>query len=650
MTNTSIEIAYNRFTEEFCKFYELNRNKTGPRLINNYEMHKAVDSAEKTIKYDPSYLTALSHLEVKWREGLKDIKYSLDTIAFNPAALKKEMDIILSMQAILDTCSEYQSQKRYFIDLVGNLLGHYEANEPFTVTEILEHRYSVLCSFDTLREFQFLRGQEDETEPKYIKQVYEWWNINSLIDFSTTLPNSISLHLIRHPNRYESYFCFLIKRGGNIFIFTDKMNLPTPLFDMTSRRPDRLMAENMSQNAFPYYLMNLESELGELFEYDEDDTKSIVPFQKQTHILTTISQLRRDSLLWVVLMFDLIHQNYFLNAKQLDELSYTVEMLSKPERFIEKATKNGIVVHSGTQKLEHISVSSVHSGNVDRTALGNEFTSNWMEDRYGHLITDEMLNQVNALGQNTYLQIADSTLITTEKSINDLVGFHEEDTLLSLRSIPSTAFNTGDQLRKDRTYIARYNYVKCLEKFAKQEFKERKPEIEQWFKKLCHSKIDLILQRCSELKSKYVIEDTKFKRIDDLGDCFSESMFMAGRQNAKAVMRPRDDIYKTINTTARFTLHGESGYNRCYFTDAQASYAAIFMMNNIDDILSFFNITLKQVPDILHHYTSKEYRSQGNSILNKTDPMADISNPFRRYEFPVVVYISKRAYNKLNVD
>lgn len=647
MTNTTIESTYNRFSEEFCKFYELNRNKTGPRLINNYDMHKAVDQAEKTFKYDPSYLTALSYLEVKWHEGLKDIKYSLDTIVFNPTALKKETDIILGMQALLDNCSEYQSQKTHFVDLVGNLLGHYEADEPFTATEVLEHRYSVLCSFDTLREFQFLRGQEDETAPKYIKQVYEWWNINSLIDFSTTLPNSISLHLIRHPNRYESYFCFLIKRGGNIFIFTDKMNLPTPLFDMTTRRPDRLMAENMSQNAFPYYLMNLESETGELFEYDEDDTTSIVPFQKQTHILTTISQLRRDSLLWVVLMFDLIHQNYFLNAKQLDELSYTVEMLSKPDRFIEKAKKNGIVVHSDKQKLEHITVSSVHSDNVDKTALGVEFTSNWMEDRYGHLITDEVLNQVNSLGQNTYLQIADSTIITSEKSISDLVGFHKENTLLGLRSIPSTEFNTGDQMRKDRTYIARYNYVQCLEKFAKAEVEERKSEIEQWFKKLCHRKTDLILQHCSELKSKYEIEDGKFKRIDELGDYLTDSMYMAGRQNAKAVMRLRDDVFKTISTTSRFSLHGESEYNRCYFTDAQASYAAIFMLNNIDDILNFFNITLKQVPDILHHYTSKEYRSKGNNILNKTDPMADIYNPFKRYEMPIVVYLSKRGYAKL---
>lgn len=651
MNDHTIEEVYKVFSGKFCELFGVNRPKGGPTLITNYEMHKAIKEAEKTFEYDPSYLTALSFLEVKLHEGLQEIKYSLEAILFKPTSFSNEKKLVLEMQELLDSCLEYTSQKEYFIKIVKDLVDHYDTDKEFSITEILETRFTVLCSFDTLREFQFLRGQEDETAPKYIKQIYEWWNVNSLIDYATSLPNSISLHLIRHPNRYESYFCFLIKRGGNIFVFTDKMKLPSPTFSMTSRRPDRLMAENIEKNSFPYYLLGLESELGDLYEIDNADTTALVSFQKQTHILTTVSELKQESLLWVVLMFDLIYQNYFLNHKQLDELSYTVEMMAQPQRFIEKAKNNGIVPYNDSEELQHITVSSIHSDNVDSSALGNQFSKNWMEDRYSSQISDEMLNQVQPLGQKSYYQIEDKALIHSDKSKNDLVGFLKENTLLDLGSIPPTEFNTGTQLKRDRIFIARTNYVRLLEKHAQAEFKERKTEIETWFKKLCKRKQSLIIDHCKELKTKYEIVDNQFNRVDDMHDSISthNSVFSCfnNPNPTRSVFRKREDLFKELNTAPRYSIHGEGGYDSCYATDAKASYVAIFMLSNIEEILQFFNIKLKDVPDILHNYTSNEYRSQGNSILNRTDPMADINNPFKRYDFPIIVNFSKRAYNKL---
>lgn len=645
----TIEDAFKEFTSRFDSLFNLHRPKKGPRIINNYAMHKAVEDAEKTSEYDPSFLTALSYLELKFHEGLREINYSLDAIVFNPKGFEKEKSCVLEMQQILDSCSEYVSQKNYFINIVADLAANYETDKTFSVEKILQSRYSALCSFDYLQDFQFLRGEEDTTPPKYIKQVYEWWNINSLIDYATTLPNSISLHLIRHPNLYESYFCFLIKRGGNIFIFTDKMNLPTPSFSMTTRRPDRLMAENIDLNYFPYYLLKIESENGDLFETKTEASTDLVAFQKKTFILTTISELREDSLLWVILMFDLINQNYFLNHKQLEELSFTVEMMVQPQRFIEKTKTNGVVAYSNIEELEHITTASIHSDNIDSSALGREFTSNWMEDRYSSQITDEMLNQVQPIGQNTYFNTANQSLVCSEKSKSDLVGYFKENDLVSLASVHPTQFNTGKQIRLDRIFMARLNYVNLIEELASNEFSQRKPEIKKWFEKICQSKNTLIIDRCKQLKTKYELKDGALNRIDGLSNSITprSSRFSTKFEPTRSVFVGKGGIGEQINGNELKSLSGNNGHGSCYLTDAASSYAAVFSLADIADILDFFDIKLKDVPEFMHHYTSRNYRSQGNSILNRTDPMADIRNPFHHYSFTVIVYLSKRGYSKL---
>lgn len=605
----------------------------------NYDQTKVLDSAKKTIDSDPTHLTAVSYLEEHALKFFKDVQFNiLDILDERESFIFTKNNVAKFIEQLNN--QDYIEDKKYFIDIVAMGSKHYGFTDDIEDGEIILARFDSLQSYKNLSINQFLSGGFNEGKPQYIKQIYEWWNINSLLDYATTLPNSISLHLVRHPSLYESYFCFLIKNGANIYILTDHKEHSNPLYSERTRRPDRNFANQISGHSFPYYLLDVVAEDGELYSLESETGTGVVPYQKTTFILSTIDQLHKKNFLWVILMYDLIYQNYFLNEVKLEEMSYTAEMLNKPELLIHKAQSNGLIIQSEPIKFEKISKLSVHTDNIDSKVLGAEAQTSWLEKRYAHLIDDDALALTGLAEETLKYDFKEKSLISSKSSS----GLSTD--LVTLSKINVSHFSNNESLLADRLYLARNNYVKLLSYHAQIEYDQNKSKFDSWFKKQVDANFDRILDRCKELKANYIYDSKK----DELRYIFKkdESDSGIGRSIPRNIctLHLNSESYRIGSAMYSYYKYVNNNFN-CFFTGAVAHFVFKIELKTANDLADCFGLSIDQLPDMLKNFNSYGYRSISNSILNRVDPMANINTPFDKNPFSFKLYLSKRAFNKL---
>ena len=116
---------------------------------------------------------------------------------------------------------------------------------------------------------------------------------------------------------------------------------------------------------------------------------------------------------------------------------------------------------------------------------------------------------------------------------------------------------------------------------------------------------------------------------------------------------------KIINTKfGKLKFNNYKGYCTAYFIDdANSRKSRINLtLRSTYDLERFLNVTKEELPKPLRHYLYSRVDScsrwgwkpySGNSILNLTDPMNDINNPFESFHIGVTIALSKRKYNEI---
>jgi len=657
--NDFVEL-FNNITHKITTLFEI--PESGSTFLLNYKIKGFIDTAEKALVYDPSGFTSMSHLENNWLSLIKDISFDLNKILNNdPKLLKfkkfgKEIKNLFSDKAYLD-------EKEYFITVVNDGLKHYGSDKDFSTTEIIDARYNSLNSFKYLSVHQFLRGEYDSTSPAYIKQIYEWWNINSLLKFAVTLPNSVSMHLIRNPNFFEMYFCFVIKNGSNIYIMTDKQEHKNPLFHSMTRRPDRDLARQIGKHTFPYYLMDVGSEDGELYTLKKEDLgNALAPYQKDTKIISTIDQLEESSLIWTILMFNLIQQNYFFNQVTLPSLSYTAEMIKKPDILIKHATNNGLTIHQEVKTFDLNTISSISTKNVDHKALGSEVSTNWIEERYGHLVDEQTLNLIAPIEDNYELNTESNSI-----ELNPTASFRD-NTHIKLFRTSSNAFGEVKKLEMDHVFLARKNYVSTIEALAYKEFLREEKAMDAWFSKLVKKNNDIVMDACKAVKSTYQLQkdsngnlnykrNTTFSSDSGLNFHTYEPIVHNNKDITDiSLLGVREEVAQShLRWWPKVIIGKQAGRyqdHECCISGKKAHYGIGFMFENIQQVIDFFNISIDDVPEFLRFFSTRDFRSRGNQILDRIDPMTNINNPFSRkqYKLSILVLFSKSELKKFGND
>ncbi len=657
------------------------------------DMHRALKEA---LELDPTEITGNLIFQYVASEYFKDRSFSVQELLENPAQVT---DYLTKSASLLNYLSrdEIKTISREFSANVSKALESYGATGEDVLSHVREpHRLALLRrdAFRTLKNLsvhQFLAGspEKPEVKPVYGKQVYRWDNINSMLKALVSMPSGVTVNLISHPtDPYRSYFAFALRNGGNLFVFTDKEKTPHPLAEDLTRRPDKVLAAREARNWFPYELMGMTvNDDGKVF-VQPIESMELVAYQSSVRPLKNLSSLKAPSVIWLAMMLDLIMEKFWDQGFQAPELSYTGEMVKVNTPLIEEATSRGLAVAGykplSLPEIELIDIKSGHGPANPAFGLSAEpkfpnpeqasdlhktsSTGNWMEDRYGHLVTKDVLNLVASPIDCLALSFDGTGPAHAGKPAGQMMNLdarniRKHSSFLSgrdyaeqvqLDSLDSTSFGTAQEIQNDRLFLARSNYAKLIQKHADDEFSARKKEVLDWFSSRVRANQENLLRLMAD--KELLIQCPKHEEHGDRADSWAgevngvysrrlmERFSIVGEDEWR---KRHLNFYPSKGAVVFRGLGYKNNAPTCFQTSAPSSVVVKFVPETTEDLAFLAGVALSDLPDVLQHWGLRK-RYVGNHLLRRVDPMEwQCENPWRNLTFLCVFFFSTRAINKL---
>lgn len=650
------------------------------------------EEIKKAFKLDPTLVTSFFLLDAYSESYLKGRTVSMDELDTNPERTMEYLMKVKEFRALIKS-PDLVAVGIQFQQQIERAMAHYNVPNG-AVADLIANKHQLaflrrdaLRSMDQLRVNQFLAGEYDEdVNPVYNPTVFSYWNMNSCIEHLCHMPSGISLNLIRDPDELHSYFCFTVRNGGNLIVLSDVPEYAHPLGRYMSRRPDRAYDNRVSKNWFPYELLAIEyDEDGKAYhdKYREAKDKGLVPHNPQHFTLKEISELEPPVIAWTIMMFDLLKDRYWKQKPQPLPLSYTAEMirLDDTNRLLGSAASANLpVIGYQPLALAPLSIDDIKTDKLDKAAIGNSAATTdnenfgskqWMEDRYGDKVANEVLNLLGApdakvhfitagdetpgegsFGSGKSLVLREDSIVKSmdAKDYENYTRFSRRDdvAIYRLNAVDGTTFGTRQQIDADRKFIARLNYVKGIQREFDAEWDAHKDELIAWVAERYKANFDELLR--------YATVDRFERKIVSRGftSTGKEHRYTFAATSPYHYTRSMSDAHFYDfgrMTSAILNLPQPSNWDepRCYFTDVRAYWFTAIKPRNSVDLAYLCGVEVSDLPDLLQHWHNRDDEPYtGNSILNRIDPLEwAIHPPWQRESFMVKIYLSKRARTRL---
>lgn len=646
--------------------------------MSEYELIKSFNEIQEAIDLDKTGVTATFLLRNLIHDFLDKRSFTLKQIVEDPKGVQ---EALAKPQQLLELLNhpETQEQGQIFIDGLKQALERYKAADREDIQETLEDedliailRRDALKSMTKLRVHQFLCGAHEspQIQPTYNEMVHQWWNINSLLSASVQMPSGVSMNLIRDPDAFQSYFCFAIRNGANLFVLTDIEELAHPLQGGMRRRPDRVLEDRAQRNWFPYQLLDM--------KYDEESKRmyetasrerGIVQHQTVFRPLERIENLEAKTLIWTAMMFDLIVDKFWHQKFQCPELSYTGEMIKTQSALLENAKQANLpATMQPPLEMPELAVRDLHTEHVDTEAVGRQETNEnfWLEKKFRDQVKAESLNLL-APPDGLFL-LNTSTGDVTKTTPEELKeqertnwALRESPKTLSMAHFNATQFGPQKSLERDRIYIARHNFASQINELAKNDFAARKNEVLSWYLKRVKGNMSAILQWCGheEIWSDAGISET----FDSWrGNTSKTRLYDVEGQDDDFGRRKRKSFHAFLYTmdlkahyterlsvlsASRLSPTGPKQELLCQITGAKASFAKILAPIKAEEVALLCNCAVEDLPLELQHWDLRD-TYKGNSILDRIDPMEwVVKNPWHKLDLRILLCVSKRGIKQL---
>lgn len=503
---------------------------------------------------------------------------------------------------------------------------------------VADIRLAALRSISTLEACQFVQGEASGSALAVNKQIFELWNANSLIAaMRDQVVDGISLCLIRDPAQvFQSYFVFAIRNGENLLVLTDHDEGPHPLHAQMSRRPDRTMSRRWAAHWFPYQMLDIEErvdEEGNVKGYAARERASLVAYNTNAVRLKAIGELDPPEFIWLSLMFELIEARYGRDPKQIENLSYTGEMIVSPEALV---SSDGALVKSGAYRP--LALAALTSADVTREATSHQWEhpptrlNDWMEERYAAKVPESILAPVGGQ-QRKLLEQKHGILDPQDQDVLD--SHRNGGGLVStgpLQSLNPASFGTAEKLARDRQWVGRYNQMCVIQKLAEEEFAREQDQVIRWWEQAVEARREPLIEAAArgEFISTWVCDPGWSPEVP------------AEKKNILRVSKevPFGGYVLGKNHDRR---HGWG----CAVKGTRASIYARFYCRVSEAIADVLGLELSGLPVWLQHYLHKSVRPYpGNSILERIDPLDwKLKNPWNGLSFDVVVAFSPSGLN-----
>lgn len=647
--------------------------------LGTWELSRTYDQIKEALDLDPSGITAILLIAYFANRHLSAQDVSLLSLLDEPDRISARLEHPRALLAILRQPAVL-SAREHFIAGLRIALDRYDAGNRKDVSELLERhddiailRRDALRSIANLRVDQFLDGAPEAPDivPVYNKTVHQWWNINSLLAAATSMPSGVSLNLIRDPTGYQSYFCFVIRNGGNLFVLSDVPKHAHPLQAQMSRKPERDLERRMAKNWFPYDLLNIayDEESGELYIEEASKQKALVAYQNVALPLQAIADTGPEEIIWCSMMFELILERFWRQGFKAPALSYTGEMIKAETALIGLAQSANLPVPSyKPAAMKALTREDIASAGED--AVGNKYhePNKWLEDRYGRQVTEEALNVLALPDASFALHHKTGVIDSLDEDpagkkrgqrFGALTDWQQRDVLagrMHIEKLNATSFGTRNQLEADRRFIARYNYATQIGALAEDEFESRKEEVLKWYLDRVRANMESILKwaGCKEIWIDDGVHPSFTSMHGDAGPCHHKEI-KGGVHSDRRITHSLVEHYEIGSDNYGYRFSGKNmvgnftpqGHYKCYLNGTKATWLVMVSPTNPAELALMANCSVEDLPDVLQHWILLAPYT-GNSILDRVDPMIwRARNPWLELNLGIRFALSKRAMAKV---
>jgi hypothetical protein len=608
------------------------------------EMNEELD---ESLKLDPSGTSMLLLLECFLREYLSSKKFTASEIIKDYKALTDYLDKAQKLFETVQSDEVTEAAVAFRATVIASLK-YYGADRPEVLKVVNDPdvlpflRRDALRSMKMLKPYQFLSGDRSEGKPQFIGKIYQAWDINHLLVAVRDMGISgVAMVLMRDPSHTDrSYFAFAMKNGDNVMIFTDKTKWATPAQADLMRRPDKAFVARAWENHFPYQLTNFKIEDKSL---QFDKVTGLVAHGVNMVPIGNIHELHPEQIVWTVMMLSLIADKFWTNKWQAKELSYTAGMIKVRQQLVVDSTGALLPIASGYKEIsiDRIKPEDVVGNKLLDQTVFETRCNEWIEQRYAHLVTEEVINQWTPTDGKT-LQLSHGSEDKVELGGN-VVRFSGDPVVYKLRGMSPSEFGTEAELKADQIWLARHNMARQLQKAADAEYKERKAEIMAWYRDAVTQNLPTLLKAIAN---------------GSMTEPYTGFGFGNHNKQTQNKMMHFDEIDSDywrcklsdgVNLGSFDKKAGKHG-RRCIITEAAASYRAFFSPYTAYGISLLAGCEVSDLPDILKHWRHEKPYT-GNNILSRLDPVeTDVYDPWMNFVFRVNVWLSRRGYTSIKKD
>lgn len=637
---------------------DLNKNSyriNASQQLDDYEIRKATEELNESRELDETGLTTWMMLRGLTETFMKDRSFNAFDLVFKSGPIKVQLQSMYELHSTLENPLVVDLINTFTEKIISTAV-RYNFKRMDDLNFLLEDKYDLawvrkdaLLSLNRLNIHQFTQGKGDQLPIGLNENVYEIWNVNSLVRALRTqnIPG-ITTVLIRDPEALHSFFVFAVKNGDNITILTDKDEEVHPAHKRMSRRPDRELEKRAEKHWFPYQLLDLKSSDDGKHLYAEART-ALVPININAVKLAQIGDLSPHQFVWLMLISELIRDKFWKNNYHTPELSYTGEMVSEPHSLV--GVESGLIRTGDYQPLiltplKKEDVTSEKT--LNQWQYTPKYFNSWMVERYENQVPENVLN---VIGENNVRQIEESHGIIQEKE-----SWHDYSP--TLEHLDTQNFGTKDKIEKDRIWAARVNQMRIVQKLARDEYNETVDELKNWYKQIIFSRGEFFANAAAkgELIGPYAkLNETSFSLDGKIELEYKNLLQHQVQYNFYAAKYKRFHIFFSYDYCGDVSLSLYSkqyGYS-CYdLEDKKASITTVFTPNCPESLAFFCGMDIKDLPWQLQHWSNKDLEPySGNSILNRLDPIDwCLNNPWNKLTFRVGIAFSKRAFNARRKD
>lgn len=655
-----------RLWGEIIRLPKVKKPDGQPRMISEWELERHVGDLNTSRELDPTGVTTFMMLAGLLDEHLREEKFTWESVLLRPAEVEKKLAPVRELRKVLSD-PEVAVVVDEFKKTLEDSLFFYDVKEDKRkgALELLGSPYGLaflrrdaLRSFEKLEAHQFSFGDPSAELFKYNRQIYEFWNVNSLVLAmqKQKLPH-VSLVLIRDPEvELASYFVFAIANGETLTVLTDREEGAHPAFNRMSRRPDRNLERRAEKHWFPYELLDLKR-VGRDQRLYAKVRSQLVPVDVDGIVLKPIAELEAEQFLWLVMVFEQIKVAYGWENRRLPELSYTGEMVVNPQVLIGDGAamvKRGSYLPLSLPAITSETLETAHDDEQwERAPLRH---NQWMVDRYAARVPADVYTFV---GRPQSIQISkqiEAMLVT--KDDDEFGGLVEKKTTalvasdLDLEALSPVNFGPKKKIESDRLWSARVNQMRAIQSLAVKEFKETHEELDRWYERAVRARRDFILDAVAR-KTLPIGEET----WRDKGESFFNVPKLRLKKKSEALKVGYGETLSKVfpGWVTWNVMLGRQLTKRYECAVRQGAPAVVFAVirprSNVA-VAELLGIRIDELPWQVRNWREDDPYT-GNSILNRLDPvdwvLRDPWSDIHRggyFKSTVVVCLSKQAFNE----